>query len=1097
MKRKKLKRGIAALLSVILVAGSLAVMPDNKTVVQAAGGESTAKAIAGLGTDIIADPTVSISSSYKWKGSYVYFGNYNDTPVKYRVLDSNTTVFGGTTMLLDCNSILWAGDNPSSAYDNSSKVWADSDIRKYLNRTFLTGNFTTAEQNAIAESFKSSVDGTDGNGYYYCEYISLVGDKIFFLDAKEATNTSYGYGSEPEDVASREKTGGNDWWWLRSSNINHSDYAVIVDEEGQFQDTIVDFTGIGVSPALNVDLSSVLFSSVISGTAGETGAEYKLTLIDENLTIEKNGAIKREEDTVTIQCIIRGTNNSRPTQASVFLLDKEYTEGNTNDAKVLYYGALDRYGSFTLPEALSDKVCGRDYYAYIIAEDINGVAETDYASEPVKIFIPWSVKSKNLGTSGIVDPIVPASNSDAWTGSYVYFGTYDTDGDGTPEPVKYRILDSNTTVFGGKNMLLDCNSILETRPFDEDSNVWADSDIRTYLNGTFLTGNFTTAEQNAIASSTKNAADSTDGDGWIELNFATLSGDKIFLLDAKEATNTSYGYGNTNNGSESIKKGNSAYWWLRSASSYSVEYVGIIHHAGSIIDGEVNDTIVSVSPALNVNLASVLFSSIVNGTGSYVGPEYKLTLIDENLTVAIDGTVIRSGDRIMVPYTIGGTNSANATQVSVLLLDKEYTEGNTNDAEVLYYGALNSNDSFTLPEALSDKVCGIDYYAYIIAEDINGVAETDYASEPVELTEIYDGIDNVAVELDAPESSEALDTEVSILTSGIAGATVTWKEGETTVTGNADYSTVYTAYITVSKNENLLWTPTVTATVNGQQASVVRQDGSTVTLTYTFAVTDKERLISITNPQSITVANGTSYEEMNLPEKVYITTEGNTYSEADVEWDTTNPVSGSYDPDILTEQTVVLKGTVTCPEGIDSNNVSLTTTITITISAEETEPEETEPEDKEPEETEPEDKEPEDKEPEDKESEYEITDGNDSEWTADSDEGITITGSGDDEDFVGIRINGEFIDSSNYTIEENGAVTLKKEYLDTLPADTYTIDMVWNDGEASTEITINKSSVTGSPDAGDGGNVHLWILFVIGLGLVGVVIISRRKSVID
>ena len=613
MKRKKLKRGIAALLSVILVAGSLAVMPDNKTVVQAAGGESTAKTIAGLGTDIIADPTVPISSSDKWKGSYVYFGNYNDTPVKYRVLDSNTTVFGGTTMLLDCNSILWAGDNPSSAYDNSSKVWADSDIRKYLNRTFLTGNFTTAEQNAIAESFKSSVDGTDGNGYYYCEYISLVGDKIFFLDAKEATNTSYGYGSESQDVASREKTGGDDWWWLRSSNINHSDYAVTVDMDGQFQDTRVDITGIGVSPALNVDLSSVLFSSVISGTAGETGAEYKLTLIDENLTIEKNGAIKREEDTVTIQCIIRGTNNSRPTQASVFLLDKEYTEGNTNDAKVLYYGALDRYGSFTLPEALSDKVCGRDYYAYIIAEDINGVAETDYASEPVKIFIPWSVKPKNLGTSGIVDPIVPASNSDAWTGSYVYFGTYDTDGDGTPEPVRYRILDSNTTVFGGKTMLLDCNSILETRPFDDDSNVWADSNIRTYLNGTFLTGNFTTAEQNAIASSTKNAADSTDGER--PFDYVALNGDKIFLLDAWEANNTSYGYSNTASGATNrVKTGGNAYWWLRSAYTRSTLYAGIVYSVGDIYINRVDDDDVGVSPALNVNLSSVLFSSVISGT---------------------------------------------------------------------------------------------------------------------------------------------------------------------------------------------------------------------------------------------------------------------------------------------------------------------------------------------------------------------------------------------------------------------------------------------------------------------------------------------------
>lgn len=45
-------------------------------------------------------------------------------------------------------------------------------------------------------------------------------------------------------------------------------------------------------------------------------------------------------------------------------------------------------------------------------------------------------------------------------GKYVYFGTYDTDGDGKAEPVKYRVLDSNTTVFGGTTMLLDCDSVL-------------------------------------------------------------------------------------------------------------------------------------------------------------------------------------------------------------------------------------------------------------------------------------------------------------------------------------------------------------------------------------------------------------------------------------------------------------------------------------------------------------------------------------------------------------------------------------------------------------------------------------------------------------
>ena len=75
----------------------------------AAGGDKT----VSLGTDVIKNPTAPTASTDTWKGSYVYFGTYGGNPVKYRVLDKNTTVFGGTTMLLDCDSILWAGRNPS------------------------------------------------------------------------------------------------------------------------------------------------------------------------------------------------------------------------------------------------------------------------------------------------------------------------------------------------------------------------------------------------------------------------------------------------------------------------------------------------------------------------------------------------------------------------------------------------------------------------------------------------------------------------------------------------------------------------------------------------------------------------------------------------------------------------------------------------------------------------------------------------------------------------------------------------------------------------------------------------------------------------
>ena len=106
-----------------------------------------------------------------------------------------------------------------------------------------------------------------------------------------------------------------------------------------------------------------------------------------------------------------------------------------------------------------------------------------------------------------------------------------------------------------------------------------------------------------------------------------------------------------------------------------------------------------------------------------------------------------------------------------------------------------------------------------------------------------------------------------------------------------------------------------------------------MTVTYAFSATEKDKLINIIAPQPITVANGTAYGGMNLPATVTIETEGNTVTTASVTWDTSAPASGSYDPTVLTEQTVTLNGTVDCPADLDANGVSLTTTLTITISA--------------------------------------------------------------------------------------------------------------------------------------------------------------------
>ena len=379
--------------------------------------EDTNKTIM-LGTSGIGNPS---SSGGGW--SYVYFGTYNNSPVKYRVLDNETTVFSkdengskAKTMLLDCDSVLWAGDGQNDSSDSrfdkdgttneegkNANDWSCSDIKTYLNgSTFLenTNNFSKVEQAAIASSTKTeaykedSDNGKDGDGVGYLGWEPLTGEKIFLLDAKEATNTSYGYSNDD----SRKKTGGNDSWWLRSPSTNYVNNAGAVYSAGGINDYNVYYGNVGVSPALNINLSSVLFSSEISNTNGKK--EYKLTLIDDKLQIALGGDVERSVDsangdTITVPYTISGDNRNNATQISMLITDKEYAPGNANGAQKVYYGAMENVSQTSgenenngtaqikLTSELSANIS--NYHVYIIAEDVNGEKETDYASNPVEI----------------------------------------------------------------------------------------------------------------------------------------------------------------------------------------------------------------------------------------------------------------------------------------------------------------------------------------------------------------------------------------------------------------------------------------------------------------------------------------------------------------------------------------------------------------------------------------------------------------------------------------------------------------------------------------------------------------------------------------
>lgn len=541
---------------------------------------------------------------------------------------------------------------------------------------------------------------------------------------------------------------------------------------------------------------------------------------------------------------------------------------------------------------------------------------------------------------------------DTWSsgGNQVYFGTY------SGSPVKYRVLSSSDTMSTtNESLLLDCNTIPAAMAFTDQSGdvEWNESEckVRTWLNNDFYNSSvFSDIEKKAIENTTTKSCRYSYRNVTID-----VTGDDpeakayVFCLSIAEA-DTLY-----TDDTARQKTGGSYGWWLRTCILWTGGNNGVVWNNGVVTGHSLKMVDTGVSPALNVNLSDVLFASVSGSNAkssdfaavdSSTATEWKLTLLDNSKSVSVteELDVVRQGTTITVPYTYTGND---VSQISIMITDKAYAES---DAQVLYYGKLQGvttgsstagTGTFILPEDLASQKCGTDYYAYIIAEDINGETTTDYASAPAQIT-IPDAPAPISITqvditgIDAPVAGQPLDTEADCQSEGVKNTlTVTWYPNDTT----AKYGTSYTVRVNLEAEEGYEFAgiDKIAAKVNGQQAKSVDIDPKgNHSVTYTFQETAKAKLLSIKDPYPITVPHGTAYADMPLPTRVEITTEGNTVDRAAVVWDTSTPASGSYDPSVLTEQTVTLNGTVTCPDNIVADGVELTTTITITVKATDT-----------------------------------------------------------------------------------------------------------------------------------------------------------------
>lgn len=370
-------------------------------------------------------------------------------------------------------------------------------------------------------------------------------------------------------------------------------------------------------------------------------------------------------------------------------------------------------------------------------------------------------------------------------------------------------------------------------------------------------------------------------------------------------------------------------FWLRSATDIQgtaeemAQRVLVVNPSQERIEGDklVTEQL-DVRPAANLNLSNVLFASSYDGSNSNNRDGMILRLDGKNKDigtvtynprtnkVTVERGSVSGNVRLVVQYGKNANERGIFDQTVYIGGNKTWT-----GSEIFGNVNISEDDWSKCKIWMEIKEDGM-FYAVEATEDKTPIT-----------------IDSIIAQIDEPEAGRTLSQSVD--TGDNITAEIIWKyeDGQTVPADKTAeyYPACYTAHITFTPAKGYVFSNSTEIQINDRKSTFGPYDGEIATETKFLSTKDK--LTSITAPASITVANGAAYEDMNLPAQVDIVTEGDTVDKADVSWNTSSPVSGTYDPAVLTEQTVTLQGTVTCPVNIDANGVELTTSITITISA--------------------------------------------------------------------------------------------------------------------------------------------------------------------
>ena len=353
-----------------------------------------------LGTSGIRSPEASVSRDKVTHipNSYIYFGTYNNTSIKWRVLDASKANDGTTNGMFLLSEYLLASGLRFNGNGGTENKYQGSEVQKWcIDFANNSNNFSTLEQGAmLGITKKDEVTTAFPREYYIWGDSSLsVNDKMFLLSVQEVGDYVANYDGPALDASFLIPGSSATYWLLRTPALLKGDKNNFVAEYhfdyGSIGHTLIYRKEGASRPAFNLDSNNILFTSTAeNGKLDEhvddnlttvnttSNPDWKITLKDSSRNFSASPSTTKIRANESLTITYSGAKTGNNEYVSAMIVDE-------ND-DVLYYGRIaqnSESGSATI--TIPSEMATGNYKLKVFSEQYNGDYKTDYASDFVNI----------------------------------------------------------------------------------------------------------------------------------------------------------------------------------------------------------------------------------------------------------------------------------------------------------------------------------------------------------------------------------------------------------------------------------------------------------------------------------------------------------------------------------------------------------------------------------------------------------------------------------------------------------------------------------------------------------------------------------------